>query len=97
MLSELGADAIKTFYTGRKFREAVTSAAVPILVLGAGKTTEIKALQSAYDAVNDGARGVFYGRNVTQASNPKRFLSALLKVVKKGIEPSVAAKEAGLI
>ncbi len=96
ILSELGADAIKTFYTGRKFREAVTAASIPILVLGAGKTKELAALQSAYDAVNDGARGVFFGRNVTQARSPRSFLSALVKVVKKGVEPSVAARESGV-
>lgn len=96
ILSELGADGVKTFYTGKKFRQAVTAASVPVLVLGSGKMTEPKALQQAYDAVNDGARGVFYGRNVTLANDPKKFLSALIKVVKKGIEPSTAMREVDL-
>jgi fructose-bisphosphate aldolase / 2-amino-3,7-dideoxy-D-threo-hept-6-ulosonate synthase len=96
ILSELGADGVKTFYTGRKFREAVVAASVPVLALGAGRTAELKALQQAYDAVNDGARGVFYGRNVTLSNDPQKFLAALLKVVKKGVEPSVALHEAGL-
>lgn len=94
IISEVGADAIKTFYTGSKFREVVSSTPVPILVLGSGKTgKEVESLQKAYDAVNDGARGVFFGRNVMQAKDPARFLGALKKVVKQGVEPSAAARE----
>ncbi|OGO81598.1 MAG: hypothetical protein A2Y21_03805 [Clostridiales bacterium GWC2_40_7] len=94
VMSEVGADAVKTFYTGKRFREIVASTPIPVLVLGADKMDkEIQALQLAYDAVNDGARGVFFGRNVIQAKNPTNFLKALKKVVKQGIEPTVAAKE----
>jgi len=97
VMSEIGADAVKTFYTGKRFREIVAATPIPVLVLGAEKTPkEIDALQVAYDAVNDGARGVFFGRNVIQAKNPANFLKALKKVVKLGIEPSVAVKEFGL-
>ena len=54
-------------------------------------------MRVAYEAVNDGARGVFFGRNVIQAKNPADFLKALKKVVKQGLEPSAAAKEFGLV
>ena len=97
IICEIGADAIKTFYTGKQFREIVSSSPAPILVLGSGKTrTEVESLQNAYDAVNDGARGVFFGRNVMQSRDPSRFLAALKKVVKQGVEPSAAARECEL-
>jgi len=93
-MSEIGADAVKTFYTGKKFREIVDSTPIPVLVLGADKTNkETEALQLAYDAVNGGARGVFFGRNVIQARNPANFLKALKKVIKLGTEPSTAARD----
>jgi DhnA family fructose-bisphosphate aldolase class Ia len=97
VMCEVGADAVKTFYTGKRFREIVASVPIPVLVLGADKLeTETDALQLAYDAVNDGARGVFFGRNVFQAKDPARFLQALKRVVKQGVTPSTAARESGL-
>ena len=97
VMSEIGADAVKTFYTGKRFRETVAAVPIPVLVLGADKLeTETAALELAYNAVNDGARGVFFGRNVVQAKDPAAFLKALKQVVKQGIEPSRAARESGL-
>jgi class I fructose-bisphosphate aldolase len=97
VMCELGADAVKTCYTGKKFREIVAATPIPVFALGADKTErEIDALRLAYDAVNDGARGVFFGRNVFQAGDPPRFLQALKKVVKQGADPSAAAGEFGL-
>lgn len=94
IISEIGADAIKTFYTGKKFSKIVASTPAPLLVLGASKTTkEVESLEHAYEAVNAGARGVFFGRNVMQAKDPAKFLAALKAVVKEGVKPSTAAKQ----
>jgi len=94
IVSEQGADFIKTFYTGPKFHETVKTTPIPILALGADKTdTEVEALQRAYDAVQAGARGVVFGRNVIHAKDPARFLAGLKRVVKKGQEPTRVAKE----
>ena len=95
--AEQGADLIKTFYTGRQFPEIVRSTPIPILVLGGEKTEkEVDALKLAYDAVNAGARGVVFGRNLIQARKPKVFLDALKQVVKKGGDPRRVAKEYGI-
>jgi DhnA family fructose-bisphosphate aldolase class Ia len=94
VMSEVGADAVKTFYTGKNFNKIVADVPIPVLVLGADKLEkETDALRLAYNAVNDGARGVFFGRNVIQAKNPANFLKALKKVIKEGMEPTKAAKE----
>jgi DhnA family fructose-bisphosphate aldolase class Ia len=58
--------------------------------------SEIDALQVAFDATQVGARGVFFGRNVTQANDPEAFLEALKLVVKKGVMPESAAKQCGI-
>ncbi|MGQ9627514.1 MAG: class I fructose-bisphosphate aldolase [Anaerolineae bacterium] len=89
---ELGADAIKTFYTGESFAEVVEGTPIPIFALGAEKMErELQALELAYRAVKAGARGVVFGRNVIQAKAPDRFLAALKAVVKEGFSPAEAA------
>ena len=97
MAAELGADLVKTFYTGPKFSEITQSTPVPILALGAKKTPrEVDALQLAADAVNAGARGIVFGRNVLQAKNPEKFLEALKEVVKSNKAPDTVARKFGL-
>ena len=97
ILAELGASAIKTFYTGKRFREIVAAVPVPLLVLGASKTERpVQALELASDAVQAGARGVVFGRNVFQAQDPPRMLRALGLVVRDGKEPAAAARDSGL-
>jgi DhnA family fructose-bisphosphate aldolase class Ia len=70
--SELGADAIKTEYSGNPetMREVVAACPVPILVLGGTRTNsddEICALVRSI--MQSGAAGVFFGRNIFQAEN----------------------------
>jgi DhnA family fructose-bisphosphate aldolase class Ia len=97
VITELGADVIKTFYTGSGFEKVTASTPVPVLALGAKKTPhEIDALRLAATAIGAGARGVVFGRNVVQAKAPERFLEALKQVVKTGMAPDKAAKEFGL-
>ena len=83
ILAELGADAIKTFYTGEWFHEVVEGASVPVLALGASKCSEAEALAKARKAMQAGARGVVFGRNVFQSENPARFLKSLVDVVRQ--------------
>ncbi len=95
--AELGADLVKTFYTGSRFEAVVAATPVPVLALGAKKTPrEQDALQLAAAAVAAGARGVVFGRNVLQAREPERFLDALQEVVKAGGAPDSVARKFGL-
>lgn len=97
VLAELGADAIKTFYTGERFAEVVQSVPIPVLALGAEKLpTAADALKLAHNAVIAGARGVVFGRNVIQAPDPALFLQGLKLVVKEGATPTEAVTSLGL-
>lgn len=94
---ELGADMIKTFFTGDRFHEVCNGVPVPVFALGAAKLPrEIDALKLAGTATDQGARGVVFGRNVLQAKDPARFLMALKDVVKNKTEPKEAAAKFGL-
>jgi DhnA family fructose-bisphosphate aldolase class Ia len=96
MLSELGADCIKTFHTCR-FAEVASTCPVPLLGLGAEKTpTDLDALRLAEREIRDGARGVVFGRNAVQASNPPAFVAALQDIVKSGVPAEQACSRHGL-
>jgi DhnA family fructose-bisphosphate aldolase class Ia len=94
MIAELGADLVKTFYTGKRFSEVTKATPVPVLALGAKKLpNESDALRLAADAISAGARGIVFGRNVIQSKDPQRLLDALKEVVKEFKAPdSVATK-----
>jgi len=93
IICELGADAIKTFYTGERFAEVTEGVPIPVFALGAEKLKhEIDALELAHKAVSAGARGVVFGRNVIQAQSPTQFLRGLKEVVKGSAAPAEAAE-----
>lgn len=84
LAAELGADAVKTQYTGdiNTMREVVDNTPVPLLLLGGPKTDDIDALRaSTSDALSSGARGLVYGRNVWQAKNPTKTARTLHELV----------------
>lgn len=93
ILSELGTDMIKTFYT-HDFRKVTESTPVPIFGLGAEKKpTQLEALQLAAAEIGNGARGVVFGRNAIQVPDPASFQQALCEVVKNGMQPGEAVKK----
>ncbi|MDP7637087.1 MAG: hypothetical protein QF577_06020 [Phycisphaerae bacterium] len=98
ILAELGADCIKTYYTGERFSEVIEVSPVPVLVLGSSKMKTSKdALELASKSIRAGARGVVFGRNVFQAERPSEFLGALKAVVHNGASADEAAAEHGLV
>ena len=77
MAVELGADAIKTDYTGdpASMKLVVDGSPIPVLVLGGSRRgSDEDALETVRDAARSGAAGVFFGRNVFQAANMMQFL-----------------------
>jgi class I fructose-bisphosphate aldolase len=77
MAAELGADAVKTDYSGdtASMRSVVEQCPIPILVLGGSRHASDKdALNVVREVAAAGAAGVFFGRNVFQADNISAFL-----------------------
>jgi DhnA family fructose-bisphosphate aldolase class Ia len=96
ILSELGTDLIKTFYT-HDFKKVTESCPVPVFGLGAEKTpSQLDALNLASNEIRDGARGVVFGRNALQVPDPFSFQAALCKVVKEGAQPEEVVQEFNL-
>jgi DhnA family fructose-bisphosphate aldolase class Ia len=96
IVAELGADLIKTFHT-YKFSEVTEGCPVPILGLGAEKTPkQIQALELAERIVQEGGKGVVFGRNAIQVKDPAAFQQALCDVVQKGATAADAVKRYSL-
>ena len=76
---ELGADIIKTEYTGdeKSFKDMAASYPIPIMVLGGSKTGLEDLFRRVKEAMKAGARGVVIGRNVFQQESPAKLVRAL--------------------
>ncbi len=85
--AELGADIVKTVYTGDpdSFRRVVESCPTPVVLAGGPKSeSELEALQMAEGAMEAGAIGVTFGRNVFQHREPQQMVKMLGAVVYDG-------------
>lgn len=81
---EVGADIIKTNYTGSltTFKKVIESSGkVPVIIAGGSETSEENALIMAQDAISAGASGVCFGRNTFCRENIPYFINLLRSVV----------------
>jgi predicted phospho-2-dehydro-3-deoxyheptonate aldolase len=82
--AELGADMVKTSYTGDhySFSRVVESCPVPLVIAGGPRIgSELDLLRMVESAVGAGARGVAIGRNVFQHQNPSLITRRICGVV----------------
>ncbi len=94
--AELGADIIKTEYTGdqESFRELTESVYIPVVILGGGKKVpERQLLQEIKDAMEAGAAGIAMGRNIWGHAAPARYASAIAKLIHENCSVDAALKE----
>src|SRR6058998_1644797 len=88
--SEFGAHFVKTYYC-EDFSKVVESCPVPLVVAGGPKLeTELDALDLAYEAIQEGARGVDMGRNIWQSSNPVGMIRGIRAIVHERSTPKEA-------
>lgn len=81
---EIGADIVKTNYTGNVdgFRDIVRAVKVPVVVAGGPKAkTVADAIRLVAESIEAGASGVSIGRNVFQHRNPTQMTEALARIV----------------
>ncbi|MBF0103380.1 MAG: class I fructose-bisphosphate aldolase family protein [Desulfobacterales bacterium] len=81
--AELGADFVKTVYTGdpESFQQVVEGCPAPVLIAGGSKLEDAVMFQQIEDAMKVGARGLSIGRNVFQHANPTLFVKAACAIV----------------
>ena len=96
--AELGADIIKTNYTGdvETFKAVVESCPAPVIIAGGPKAkTAQEVLQTTFESVKAGSAGLSIGRNVFQHENPTLMVKALSAIVHKGASVEQALKILG--
>jgi fructose-bisphosphate aldolase/2-amino-3,7-dideoxy-D-threo-hept-6-ulosonate synthase len=96
--AELGADIVKTNYTGdpESFREVVASCPVPLIIAGGPKAkTDRDIFQMVYDANAAGCAGISIGRNVFQHEDPRKMARALVAIVHDGADVDEALRLVG--
>ena len=84
---EIGADIVKTYYTGDpdSFHEVVEGCLVPILILGGPKSdSDEEVISNVYYAMQAGARGIAIGRNIWQRDNVLAMIEAMSGLVHEG-------------
>ena len=80
MATELGADAIKTEFTGdpATMRDVVNACPIPILVLGGTRmNSDEDVVHVTTDVVRSGAAGIFFGRNIFQSDNMPQLMQKI--------------------
>jgi DhnA family fructose-bisphosphate aldolase class Ia len=87
LAAELGADMVKTYYTGdpSSFADVVRRCPVPVLTAGGPKVdrqTEIT--EAVAGMLQAGGRGIFIGRNAWGYSQPARLLQQLRQLIHPG-------------
>lgn len=81
---ELGADIIKADPCddlSEYHRVVEVAGSVPVLVRGGGRASDEEILQRTRDVMAQGAKGIVYGRNVIQHSDPKWMVGQLMSIV----------------
>ncbi|HEY1627354.1 MAG TPA: hypothetical protein VGG16_26535 [Streptosporangiaceae bacterium] len=95
MAAELGADAIKTDYSGSAdtYTAVTESCHIPILIAGGPKSKTVEgSLEMVRGAIGAGASGVVMGRNIIQADDPAKMLAAIKTIVHDGLGVDEAMK-----
>jgi DhnA family fructose-bisphosphate aldolase class Ia len=82
--AEMGADYVKTLYTGdaESMRRVVDGATVPVLILGGDRVADDEALvRQVEDALSAGVAGVAFGRNIWSHPDPGAMTERLMSLV----------------
>jgi DhnA family fructose-bisphosphate aldolase class Ia len=92
---ELGADLIKADPTSdiEDYHQVVEAAGeVPVLVRGGGRVEDDELLRRTEAVLEQGARGIVYGRNVIQHPRLAALVAALMGIVHDGLSAEQASE-----
>ncbi len=99
LAEELGADVVKTAYSGDAdgFRSVVESTRLPVVIAGGEPEGDRATLEAVRGAVDAGAAGVSMGRSIFQHDDPEAITRAVSAVVHEDQTADEALRLAGLI
>ncbi len=95
---ELGADLIKTAYSGdpESFETVTSATSKPVLIAGGKPDTDAETLAAVRGAMDGGGAGVSMGRSIFQHDDPEAMTRAVAGVVHDDLSAEAALDRAGL-
>jgi DhnA family fructose-bisphosphate aldolase class Ia len=93
--AELGADIIKTYYTGdiESFKKVVNVCPIPIVIAGGPKIDNPRrVIEVVKESIEAGGKGIAFGRNIWQYHNPTAIVKAIASVIHKDFSVEEALK-----
>jgi fructose-bisphosphate aldolase/2-amino-3,7-dideoxy-D-threo-hept-6-ulosonate synthase len=95
---ELGADLIKTGYSGdaESFEHVCEATRLPVLIAGGSPDGDLAALEDVRGAMDAGGAGVSMGRTIFQHDEPEKMARAVSLVVHDDYDALEALEAAGL-
>lgn len=95
---ELGADVVKTAYSGERdtFKKVTRAVNVPVIMAGGSPRSDKEMITNVREAMDAGAAGVSMGRSVFQHRNPESMTRAIANVVHEDFGITEAIDDAGL-
>ncbi|SDQ37871.1 2-amino-3,7-dideoxy-D-threo-hept-6-ulosonate synthase [Natronobacterium texcoconense] len=98
LAEELGADLVKTGYSGdaESFQHVVESTRLPVVIAGGSKGTDRETIEMVRGVMDAGGAGVSMGRSIFQHEDPEAIATAVSGVVHDDRSVDEALTEAGL-
>ena len=95
---ELGADLVKTGYSGdaESFEHVVESTRLPVVIAGGSKGTDRETVEAVRGVIDAGGAGVSMGRSIFQHDDPEAITTAVSAVVHDDADTDEALDRAGL-
>ncbi|ALG81520.1 fructose-bisphosphate aldolase [Halanaeroarchaeum sulfurireducens] len=98
LAEELGADIVKTAYSGdsESFEHVVAGTRLPVIIAGGSPSGDLATLRNVRGVIDAGGAGVSMGRTIFQHEDPEAITAAVSGVVHNEADPEAAMREAGL-
>lgn len=98
LAEELGADIVKTGYSGdaASFEHVCESTRLPVVIAGGSRGTDRQTIEMVRGAMDAGGAGVSMGRSIFQHENPQAIANAVSGVVHHDLSTDDALAKSGL-
>jgi len=98
LAEEVGADVVKTAYSGsaESFEHVCEATRLPVIIAGGSPEGDRAALEDVRGAMDAGGAGVSMGRSIFQHDDPYKMAKAVAAVVHDDATPDEALKLSGL-
>jgi fructose-bisphosphate aldolase/2-amino-3,7-dideoxy-D-threo-hept-6-ulosonate synthase len=98
LAEELGADVVKTAYSGdaNSFERVCAATRLPVVIAGGSRGTDQQTIEMVRGAMDAGAAGVSMGRSIFQHDEPEAITRAVSAVIHDDEDARTALRVAGL-